>query len=53
MKYYLSDTEILNWNKRLDGSAYSVYPMSNIRNSHPHISVRQKSTRKNKYFGRK
>jgi hypothetical protein len=51
MKYYLSDTEILNWNKRLDGSLYSVYPMSNIRNSHPHISVRQKSTSFNSPMG--
>jgi hypothetical protein len=51
MKYYLTDTEILNWNKRLDGSPYSVYPMSNIRNSHPHISVRQKSTSFNSPMG--
>jgi hypothetical protein len=51
MKYYLSDTEILNWNKRLEGSPYSVYPMSNIRNSHPGISVRQKSTSFNSPMG--
>jgi hypothetical protein len=51
MKYYLTDTEILNWNKRLEGSSYSVYPMSNIRNSHPHISVRQKSTSFNSPMG--
>jgi hypothetical protein len=51
MKYYLTDTEILNWNKRLDGGPYSVYPMSNIRNSHPHISVRQKSTSFNSPMG--
>lgn len=51
MKYYLTDTEILNWNKRLDGGPYSVYPMSNIRNSHPHISVRQKSISFNSPMG--
>ena len=30
MRYkYLSDSEILRWNKRLDSSGYSVYPMPN------------------------
>lgn len=40
---YISDTEILNWNRRLEKSDYSVYPLSNYRNGHPDIVFRQKT----------
>lgn len=40
---YLSDTEILNWNRRLEKSDYSVYPLSNYRSGHPDIVFRQKT----------
>jgi hypothetical protein len=39
---YLSDTEILNWNRRLEKSDYSVYPHSNARIGNPDIIFRQK-----------
>jgi hypothetical protein len=39
---YLSDTEILNWNRRLEKSDYSVYPLSNYRSGRPDIIFRQK-----------
>lgn len=39
---YLSDTEILNWNRRLEKSDYSVYPLSNVRSGNPDIVFRQK-----------
>jgi hypothetical protein len=39
---YLSDTEILNWNRRLERSDYSVYPLSNVRSGNPDIVFRQK-----------
>ena len=39
---YLSDTEILNWNIRLEKSDYSVYPTSNVRSGNPDIIFRQK-----------
>jgi len=39
---YLSDTEILNWNRRLERSDYSVYPHSNARSGNPDIIFRQK-----------
>ena len=39
---YLSDTEILNWNRRLEKSDYAVYPLSNVRSGHPDIIFRQK-----------
>jgi hypothetical protein len=39
---YLSDTEILNWNRRLERSDYAVYPLSNVRSGHPDIIFRQK-----------
>ena len=39
---YLSDTEILNWNRRLERSDYSVYPLSNTRSGNPDIVFRQK-----------
>ncbi len=38
---YLTDTEILKWNKRLEKSDYSVYPISNRMSAEPHISFRQ------------
>ena len=38
---YLTDKEILNWNKRLDKSGYMVYPSPNRRSSEPDISYRQ------------
>jgi hypothetical protein len=39
---YLSDTEILNWNRRLEKSDYSVSPVSNRQSSEPYIGFRQK-----------
>jgi hypothetical protein len=39
---YLSDTEILNWNRRLEKSDYAVYPLSNTRSGNPDIVFRQK-----------
>jgi hypothetical protein len=38
---YLTDKEILNWNKRLEKSGYMVYPSMNTRSSEPDISYRQ------------
>ena len=40
---YLSDTEILNWNRRLEKSDYAVYPLSNVRSGHPDIAFKQKT----------
>lgn len=55
---YLTDKEILNWNKRLEKSSYSVYPMHNTRNGNVDIIFRQKinqfgnpSTNSNISFG--
>jgi hypothetical protein len=39
---YLSDTEILNWNRRLEKSDYTVYPLSNTRQPWADIVFRQK-----------
>jgi hypothetical protein len=39
---YLSDTEILNWNRRLEKGDYAVHPLSNVRSGHPDIIFRQK-----------
>ena len=39
---YLSDKEILNWNRRLEKSDYAVYPISNVRSGNPDIVFRQK-----------
>jgi hypothetical protein len=39
---YLSDTEILNWNRRLEKSDYAVHPLSNVRSGHPDVIFRQK-----------
>lgn len=39
---YLTDTEILNWNRRLERSDYSVYPVSNVISGNPDITFRQK-----------
>ena len=39
---YLSDTEILNWNRRLEKSDYAVHPLSNVRSGNPDIIFRQK-----------
>lgn len=38
---YLTDSEILKWNKRLEKSDYSVYPISNKMSAEPYISFRQ------------
>ena len=40
---YLLDSEILNWNRRLEKTPYMVYPKSNHQGSNPHISFRQKT----------
>lgn len=42
MKYIL-DSEILKWNDRLSKTPFMVYPKSNLKGSHPHISFRQKT----------
>ena len=39
---YLSDKEILNWNRKLERSDYAVYPLSNVRSGNPDIIFRQK-----------
>lgn len=39
---YISDSEILRWNKRLDSSEHSVYPISNNKSAEPYICFRQK-----------
>lgn len=44
---YLSDSEILSWNKRIEKSDYCVFAQYNNRSSHPDISYRQKV--KNQY----
>lgn len=41
---YLTDTEILSWNRRLEGSNISVYPLSNNRSSEPDICYKQKTS---------
>lgn len=41
---YLTDTEILRWNQRLERTPFMVYPKSNLNGSHPHISFRQKTS---------
>lgn len=38
---YLTDKEIINWNKRLETSDYLVYPSLNNRNSQPDVAYRQ------------
>ena len=39
---YISDSEILRWNKRLDSSGYSVVAMPNNKSAEPYICFRQK-----------
>lgn len=39
---YLTDSEILSWNKRLESSDYAVYPMPNKKSAEPYVSFRQK-----------
>jgi hypothetical protein len=39
---YISDSEILNWNRRLEKSDYSVSPVSNNKSAEPYIGFRQK-----------
>ena len=48
---YISDSEILRWNKRLDSSGYSVYPMSNNKSAEPYICFRQKVGYQNNPMG--
>jgi hypothetical protein len=38
---YLLDIEILAWNRRLEKSDYSVYPISNKQSAEPYLSFRQ------------
>lgn len=38
---YLTDTEILNWNKRLEKSEYRVYPLSNRMSAEPYVVFKQ------------
>lgn len=40
---YILDSEILKWNDRLSKTPFMVYPKSNLKGSHPHISFRQKT----------
>jgi len=52
MKFrYLSDTEILRWNKRLDNSGYSVYPKPNNKSAEPYICFKQKVGYQNNAMG--
>jgi hypothetical protein len=39
---YISDSEILNWNRRLEKSDYSVFPVPNNKSAEPYIGFRQK-----------
>ena len=39
---YISDTEILNWNRRLEKSDYSVSAVPNRQSAEPYIGFRQK-----------
>jgi hypothetical protein len=39
---YISDSEILNWNRRLEKSDYSVSPVPNNKSAEPYIGFRQK-----------
>lgn len=39
---YISDSEILNWNRRLEKSDYSVSPVSNNKSAEPYIGFKQK-----------
>ena len=39
---YISDSEILNWNRRLEKSDYSVSPVSNRQSAEPYIGFKQK-----------
>lgn len=48
---YISDSEILRWNKRLDNSGYSVYPLSNNKSAEPYICFKQKVGHQNNPMG--
>jgi len=39
---YISDSEILNWNRRLEKSDYSVSPVPNNKSAEPYIGFKQK-----------
>ena len=39
---YLSDSEILSWNRRLEKSDYNVFPMPNRKSAEPYLGFRQK-----------
>ena len=39
---YISDSEILNWNRRLEKSDYSVSPVSNRQSAEPYIGFKKK-----------
>jgi len=39
---YLTDSEILSWNKRLEKSDYNVFPMPNRKSAEPYLAFRQK-----------
>jgi hypothetical protein len=39
---YISDSEILNWNRRLEKSDYYVFPVPNNKSAEPYIGFRQK-----------
>jgi hypothetical protein len=42
MKKYLSDSEILNWNDRLENTPYHVFPKYSTHNSFPAIVFKQR-----------
>lgn len=42
MKKYLSDTEIMNWNDRLENTDFQVFPRYHTHNSFPVIVFKQK-----------
>jgi hypothetical protein len=42
MKKHISDSEIMNWNDRLQGTSYHVMPRYHTHNSYPMIVFKQK-----------
>jgi hypothetical protein len=42
MKKHISDSEIMNWNNRLDGTPYFVLPRYHTHNSYPMIVFKQR-----------
>ena len=48
---YISDSEILNWNRRLEKSDYSVSAVPNRQSAEPYIGFKQKvKGLRNRYY---